>query len=124
MAQRNPEQRKQREGRAQHDEVKPPMQRAGQHRLSRQPRAVQEEKQRDRQDRRDVDDVGRAAEGILAHLETKRRALKLAPMLYQNGVRATGVAPRTLATYVAPTGLVALGCGKAQERSQARPPEE
>jgi carbon-monoxide dehydrogenase catalytic subunit len=61
-----------------------------------------------------TDDVDRAAEGILAHIETKRRALKL----------ATGGAPRTLATYVAPTGLVALGCGKAQDRSQARPPEE
>jgi carbon-monoxide dehydrogenase catalytic subunit len=71
-----------------------------------------------------TEDVGEAVESILAHLETKRRALKLAPMLYQNGERATGVVPRTLASYVAPTGLVALGCGKAQERSQARPPEE
>jgi len=34
------------------------------------------------------------------------------------------VAPRTFEIYDAPKGVVALGCGKAQERSQSRPPTE
>ncbi len=71
------------------------------------------------------DDVDEAARAILAHLEKKRQALKLAPMLYQDGRQAGEVvAARTLSTYDAPTGLWALGCGKAQDRSQSRPPED
>jgi carbon-monoxide dehydrogenase catalytic subunit len=58
-----------------------------------------------------TDDIEEAATGILAHLDTKRKALNLG-------------APRTLSTYVPPAGLASLGCGKAQERSQLRPPEE
>ncbi|MBI4873848.1 MAG: anaerobic carbon-monoxide dehydrogenase catalytic subunit [Acidobacteria bacterium] len=54
--------------------------------------------------------IDEAVNGILAHLEAKRKALKLAP--------------RPLATYVPPVGFAALGCGKAQDRSQSRPPEE
>ncbi len=57
-----------------------------------------------------TDDIDEAARGILAHLEAKRKALKL-------------TAPRALFTYVPPTGLAALGCGKAQDRSQSRAPE-
>jgi carbon-monoxide dehydrogenase catalytic subunit len=71
------------------------------------------------------DDVDEAARAILAHLEKKRNALKLAPMLYQDGRQAGEVvAARTLATFDTPTGLWALGCGKAQDRSQSRPPED
>jgi carbon-monoxide dehydrogenase catalytic subunit len=55
-------------------------------------------------------DIGAATTAILAHLDVKRKALKLG-------------APRTLFTYVPPTGLAALGCGLAQERSQAGAPE-
>jgi carbon-monoxide dehydrogenase catalytic subunit len=54
--------------------------------------------------------IGEAAREILTHLDLKRKALKLG-------------APRTLFTYVPPTGLAALGCGKAQEQSQSRAPE-
>jgi len=57
-----------------------------------------------------TNDIDEAAREILAHLELKRKALKLG-------------APRTLFTYVPPTGLAALGCGKAQEQSQSRAPE-
>jgi carbon-monoxide dehydrogenase catalytic subunit len=55
-------------------------------------------------------EIGEATRGILAHLDEKRKALKLG-------------APRTLLTYAPPTGLAALGCGKAQEQSQSRAPE-
>jgi carbon-monoxide dehydrogenase catalytic subunit len=50
-----------------------------------------------------------AAKGILAHIDAKRKALKLAP--------------RPLATYVPATGLKSLGCGQAQKHSQERAPE-
>ena len=50
-----------------------------------------------------------AAQGILAHIDAKRKALKLAP--------------RPLTTYVPATGLKALGCGHAQKHSQERAPE-
>jgi hypothetical protein len=60
----------------------------------------------------------------VAHLDAKRKALNLAPMLYQDGVKSNGVAARSLNTYLPPTGLASLGCGKAQEQSQARPPED
>lgn len=70
------------------------------------------------------DDIDDAARAILAHLDLKRKALKLAPMLYQNGLRSSGEAlPRTLSPYKSPAGFVALGCGTAQEQSQSRPPE-
>jgi carbon-monoxide dehydrogenase catalytic subunit len=72
-----------------------------------------------------TDDIEEAARGILAHLDSKRKALNLAPMMYQDGVRSNGSgAFRAMSTYVPPTGLASLGCGKAQERSQLRPPEE
>ena len=71
-----------------------------------------------------TDDITEAARAILAHLDMKRKALKLAPMLYQDGQRVSGgVVPRVFSTYEPPTGFVALGCGKAQDRSQSRPPE-
>jgi carbon-monoxide dehydrogenase catalytic subunit len=57
-----------------------------------------------------TDDIEETASGILAHIEGKRKALKLAP--------------RALHTYVPPAGLAALGCGKAQDQSQSRPPED
>lgn len=71
-----------------------------------------------------TDEIDEATRAIIAHLDSKRKALKLAPMLYQDGRRSSGVVvPRTLSTYEPPTGVVALGCGKAQDRSQSRPPE-
>ena len=56
-----------------------------------------------------TEDIEEAAAGIVAHLDAKRKALKL-----------TG---RPLVAYATSTGLVALGCGHAQSRSQARAPE-
>jgi carbon-monoxide dehydrogenase catalytic subunit len=50
-----------------------------------------------------------AAKGILAHIDAKRKALKLAP--------------RPLTEYVPATGLKSLGCGNAQKHSQERAPE-
>jgi carbon-monoxide dehydrogenase catalytic subunit len=54
-------------------------------------------------------DMDEAAKGILAHIDAKRKALKLAP--------------RPLTTYVPATGLKSLGCGQAQKHSQERVPE-
>jgi carbon-monoxide dehydrogenase catalytic subunit len=72
-----------------------------------------------------TNDIEEAAAGILAHLGAKRKALNLAPMMYQDGVRSNALgASRAVSTYVPPAGLASLGCGKAQERSQLRPPEE
>jgi carbon-monoxide dehydrogenase catalytic subunit len=72
-----------------------------------------------------TDNVEEAVQGILAHLDRKRLALKLAPMLYQNGVLVdAGVAARTLLEYETPRGLESLGCGKAQSKSQAGAPKD
>jgi len=72
-----------------------------------------------------TNDIEEAAQGILAHLDGKRKALNLAPMMYQDGVRSNASGSfRALSTFVPPAGLASLGCGKAQERSQLRPPEE
>jgi carbon-monoxide dehydrogenase catalytic subunit len=72
-----------------------------------------------------TDDVEEAVQGILAHLDCKRLALKLAPMLYQNGVLVdAGAAARTLHEYETPRGLESLGCGHAQARSQAGAPKD
>ena len=71
-----------------------------------------------------TNDIEEATRGIVAHLDAKRKALNLAPMLYQDGVKSNGVAARSFNTYIPPTGLASLGCGKAQEHSHARPPEE
>jgi hypothetical protein len=66
-----------------------------------------------------------AVQGILAHLARKRRELRLAPMRFEDGV-ATGAAgtDRGVTTYEPPRGLVALGCGHQQERSQSQAPAE
>ncbi len=69
-----------------------------------------------------TNDVEEAARGIIATLDAKRSALKLAPMLHEDGVR-TGDPSRSLTAYDQPRGLVALGCGETQRRGQARPPE-
>ena len=71
-----------------------------------------------------TDDVEHATRAIVEVLDRKRVALKLAPMMYGEGAVPGAVAPRTFETYDAPKGVVALGCGKAQERSQSRPPTE
>jgi len=72
-----------------------------------------------------TNDIEEAARGILEHLDRKRAALKLAPMMYANGVRtnAAGVSsPRAaLLDYEAPRGVEGLGCGKAQAASQRAP---
>jgi anaerobic carbon-monoxide dehydrogenase catalytic subunit len=66
-----------------------------------------------------------AVQGILAHLDRKRRELRLAPMRFEDGV-ATGAAgtERGVTSYETPRGLVALGCGHQQERSQSQAPVE
>jgi anaerobic carbon-monoxide dehydrogenase catalytic subunit len=70
-------------------------------------------------------DVEEAVQGILAHLDRKRAALKLAPMLYQKGVQVGDSATaRPLVDYETPKGLEGLGCGHQQMRSQARPPQD
>ncbi len=72
-----------------------------------------------------TDDVEEAVQGILAHLAKKRAALKLAPMMYESGVPVeAGAVARSLMDYETPRGLESLGCGKAQSRSQARPPQD
>ena len=71
-----------------------------------------------------TNDVDEAARAIVATLDQKRAALKLAPMLYGEGADAGAVAPRTAQGYEQPRGVVALGCGHAQSRSQGRPPGE
>jgi anaerobic carbon-monoxide dehydrogenase catalytic subunit len=72
-----------------------------------------------------TEDVEEAVQGILAHLDRKRAALKLAPMIYQNGVLAgDSAASRALVDYETPRGLEGLGCGHQQLRSQARPPQD
>ena len=69
-------------------------------------------------------DIEQAASAIVAHIDAQRAVLKLAPMLHQDGVRTGAAAsPRALADYVPPAGLQSLGCGHAQQQSQARPPE-
>jgi carbon-monoxide dehydrogenase catalytic subunit len=72
-----------------------------------------------------TDDVEEAVQGILGHLDKKRKALKLAPMMYSNGAPVDGgVVPRTLVDYETPRGLEGLGCGKAQAHSQAHAPKD
>jgi len=71
-----------------------------------------------------TDDVEHATRAIVEVLDRKRVALKLAPMMHDEGAVPRVVAPRTFEIYDAPKGVVALGCGKAQERSQSRPPTE
>ena len=72
-----------------------------------------------------TEDVEEAVQGILAHLDRKRTALKLAPMLHEGGVPVdAGAASRSLVDYETPRGLEGLGCGKAQARSQARAPRD
>jgi hypothetical protein len=70
---------------------------------------------------RDMDDGARR---IVAHLDIKRKSLNLSPMMYEHGMRSGyGGSPRNMSVYEPPTGLTALGCGKVQDRSQAKPPE-
>jgi anaerobic carbon-monoxide dehydrogenase catalytic subunit len=57
-----------------------------------------------------TNDAEQAAQGIIEHLDRKRQALKLAPVMYE-GDRLVGDAnaSRAAAIYQTPTGLVALG---------------
>jgi carbon-monoxide dehydrogenase catalytic subunit len=72
-----------------------------------------------------TDDVDQAARGILEHLDRKRAALKLAPMMFRDGGAAEGGrVVRSFVTYETPRGVEGLGCGRAQAQSQARPPRE
>ena len=72
-----------------------------------------------------TNDVAQAASGILEHLDRKRLALKLAPMMYA-GDRLVGdvAGSRPAEIYQTPKGLVALGCGETQRHSQSRPPTD
>lgn len=69
-----------------------------------------------------TNDITQAARAIIEMLDRKRAALKLAPMLHGEGAMPGVVVPRTLEAYDTPKGLVGLGCGKVQARSQSRPP--
>jgi carbon-monoxide dehydrogenase catalytic subunit len=71
-----------------------------------------------------ADDVEQATQALVGVLNQKRAALKLAPMLHGEGSAPAAVAPRTVASYETPRGVVALGCGHAQSLSQGRPPAE
>ncbi len=71
-----------------------------------------------------TDDARAGAEAIIDRLDEKRKALKLAPMMFDETERAVAAAvPRTLATYIQPKGLESLGCGEKQRKSQAGEPE-
>jgi carbon-monoxide dehydrogenase catalytic subunit len=72
-----------------------------------------------------TNDVQEAARGIVAHLDGKRKARKLAPMLYEGEAQVgDAAAHRPSVVYEMPKGLVALGCGKAQAQSQSKAPAE
>ncbi len=73
-----------------------------------------------------TDDVEQAARALVSCLDQKREARKLAPMLYQEDGERLGeaAASRQAVLYEQPRGVVALGCGKQQARSQARVPDE
>jgi anaerobic carbon-monoxide dehydrogenase catalytic subunit len=71
-----------------------------------------------------TEDIARATSAIVETLDKKRAALKLAPMLHGDGADPNAAHARSLATYDQPKGVVALGCGHAQSRSQGRPPTE
>jgi carbon-monoxide dehydrogenase catalytic subunit len=75
-----------------------------------------------------TNDVQEASRAIVAVLDAKRKALKLAPVMYeQEGIGdqgSGGAGQRAFATYEMPRGLEGLGCGHQQLRSQARPPTE
>jgi carbon-monoxide dehydrogenase catalytic subunit len=71
-----------------------------------------------------TNEIDEAARGMIEHIDRKRAALKLAPMMWANGTRVEAVASRHLVDYVPPAGVASLGCGKAQERGQASPPKD
>jgi len=73
-----------------------------------------------------TNDVEQAAQALIQCLDQKRKARKLAPVLYgENGESAGDPAAfRNAVVYEQPKGVVALGCGKQQARSQAGAPDE
>ena len=71
-----------------------------------------------------TDDIQQATQAIIDVLDQKRAALKLAPVMYGDGGTSDAAVARSLASYETPRGVVALGCGHAQSRSQARPPKD
>ena len=72
-----------------------------------------------------TDEIEAAAKALIDWLDQKRQTLKLAPMIFQDGVQLESQrASRAATIYQQPKGLAALGCGKAQARSQARPPKD
>jgi carbon-monoxide dehydrogenase catalytic subunit len=71
-----------------------------------------------------TDDIAEATRAIVEVLDQKRAALKLAPVMYGEGSDPNLVHARSLSTYEAPKGVLALGCGHAQISSQSRPPTE
>jgi anaerobic carbon-monoxide dehydrogenase catalytic subunit len=89
-------------------------------------RYLEEEVERETGGRfRFTNDVGEAATAIIAHLDAKRAALKLPPRMYAGDTLIGDPASaRVPLEYEPPRGVVALGCGKSQDRSQSRPPEE
>jgi hypothetical protein len=73
-----------------------------------------------------TDEVEQAAAALVDSLDQKRKARKLAPMLYENEGELAGdsAASRQNVLYEPPKGVVALGCGKQQARSQGGVPDE
>jgi hypothetical protein len=73
-----------------------------------------------------TNDVEQAAEALVACLDQKRKARKLAPMRHEGNGEPVGQpgALRESVLYEPPRGLVALGCGKQQARSQSGAPDE
>jgi carbon-monoxide dehydrogenase catalytic subunit len=71
-----------------------------------------------------TDDIVEATRAIVEVLDQKRAALKLAPVMYGDGAMPDAAASRSLTSYEAPRGVLALGCGHAQIASQSRPPTE
>jgi carbon-monoxide dehydrogenase catalytic subunit len=70
------------------------------------------------------DKVEDAAAAIVAHLDEKRRKLKLPPARQDEETVGAGVVTdRESKSYAPPTGVKALGCGKQQAKSQSRQPE-
>jgi carbon-monoxide dehydrogenase catalytic subunit len=79
-----------------------------------------------------TNDVQEASRAIIAVLDAKRKALKLAPVMYEaeggrreaEGERREAEGRGREAEGGTARGLEGLGCGHQQLRSQARPPEE
>ena len=73
-----------------------------------------------------TNDVEQAAVALVDCLDQKRKARKLSPMRHEGNGEPVGesAALRETVLYEPPRGVVALGCGKQQARSQSGAPDE